>query len=378
MGEIGDFVLWNSPTRLEKLVLKEDLKDPVLIISNPSNISYFTGIPSPGGSILVSMPSRHKHVILTNILEFYRFHDNSPGWLEVYGFYRSANEMIVSDDIKVIGEDPYSSISKIIGKGEEEVVCDLGGLPCNYKEKFEKTCNKGSIENKINEMRMIKTTEEINIITETIRTAEEAFLKTVDDINEGVSELYLAGRLGLHMRVLGGEREAFPSIVAFGENAAYPHAIPGTRKLERNELILIDWGTVKYNYNSDSTRTLIYGKNKNLEKIIEIVNEAVEKAVDIVQPGIKAKDIDNVARKVLEKHGFGSKFIHGLGHGVGIDVHEEPYIRPGSNTIIEKGMVFTIEPGVYLHGRFGVRIEDMVLVTERGAKVLTMLPRIFS
>ncbi|MCE4606917.1 MAG: aminopeptidase P family protein [Desulfurococcales archaeon] len=370
--------MWNSPSRLEKLVLKEDLKDPVLIISNPSNISYFTGIPSPEGSILVSMPYREKHFVLTNILEFYRFRDYSPEWLEVYGFYRSANEMVMPDDIKIIGEDPYSSISRIIGGSEEEIVCDLAGLPCNYREKFKKICNKGFIESKISEIRMVKTAEEINVITETLKTAEEAFLKTVNDITEGVSELYLAGRLGLHMRVLGGEREAFPTIVAFGENAAYPHAIPGNKKLERNELVLIDWGTVKHNYNSDSTRTLIHGENKDLQRVIEIVNEAVESAVDIVQPGIKAKEIDNAARSVLEKHGFGSKFIHGLGHGVGVDVHEEPYIRPGSNTIIEKGMLFTIEPGVYIHGRFGVRIEDMVLVTETGAKVLTRLPRIFS
>ncbi|MCE4615419.1 MAG: aminopeptidase P family protein [Desulfurococcales archaeon] len=369
--------MWKSPSRLEKLVEKEGLKDPVIVISNPSNVTYFTGIPSPIGSILISMPARQNHIILTNILEFYRFQDQSPSWLKVYGFYRSANEMIISDDIKVLGDDPYSSVSKIIGE-EGEVLCDLGGLPCSHREKFSKICKKGSIENEISEIRMIKTAEEIDIITETIKIAEEAFIRTVNDMAEGVSELYLAGRLGLHLRALGGEREAFPTIIAFGENAAYPHAIPTNKSLTRNNLVLIDWGAVKQNYNSDSTRTLIYGGNSELKKVIEIVNEAVEEAIDTVEPGIKAKDIDNAARRALENQGFGPKFIHGLGHGVGVDVHEEPYIRPGSDTVIKRGMIFTIEPGVYLHGKFGVRIEDMILVTETGAKVLTRLPRIFS
>jgi Xaa-Pro dipeptidase len=369
--------LWKSPTRLEKLAETLGLKDPVLIISRPSNISYFTGIPGAEGSVLVSMPARQKHIVLTNILEFYRFQDYSPSWLKVFGFYRSVNEMVIADDIEVLGEDPYTSISKIIGN-EEEVLCDLGGLPCIYKEKFEKMCNKGSVEDRIVQMRMIKTPEEIDVIKETIKIAEKAFLKTVDEMSEGTSELILAGKLGLYLRAFGGEREAFPTIVAFGDNAAYPHALPGNRNLVKNDLVLIDWGAMRFNYNSDSTRTMIYGRNDELSKVIEIVNEAVEKAIDIVEPGIKAKEIDNAARQVLEKHGYGSKFIHGLGHGVGVDVHEEPYIRPGSDTIIRERMIFTIEPGVYVHGKFGVRIEDMILVTEKGAKVLTSLPRIFS
>jgi Xaa-Pro dipeptidase len=371
--------LWDRPDRIVNIAKKLDAKDPVLIITSPSNITYLTGIPSTEGAVLISAPERGFHKLLTNVLEYYRFKDSSPKWVDVLSFYRSSNEIVAPDDIELAGEDYVSAITNLVKNLSDEVYCDLEGVNCETREKLGKLCGNTGLGSTIRDVRTVKGEAEINAIKTSIKIAEESFLEIINNLNAGVTELELAGKLGLELRKHGGEKEAFPTIIAFEEDAAYPHAIPGERRLSQGELVLIDWGVVKDNYNSDMTRTFIFKSDrKEIMKFIEIVNEAVEAAIDKVEPGVKASEIDNAARKVLEKHGLASKFIHGLGHGVGVEVHEAPYIRPRSDSIIEKGMIFTIEPGVYIHGKFGVRIEEMVEVTSRGAKVLTGIPRILT
>ena len=371
--------MWSKPSRITKLTERIDSKDPLFVITTPSNITYLTGVPSAEGAVLVSAPERGYHKLLTNILEYYRFRDSSPGWIDVLSFYRASNEMVAPDDIELAGEDPVSAITNLVKGQPGEVYCDLGGVTCETRDKLKELCKNNDLGRIVQDVRSVKDHSEIQAIKTSIEIAEEAFMEVLNHMDTGVTELELAGKLGLEMRKRGGEKEAFPTIIAFGEKAAYPHAIPGERKLSRGELVLVDWGTVKNNYNSDMTRTFIF-KSSGSEsmKFIETVNEAVETAIEKVEPGVKASEIDGAARKVLEKYGLASKFIHGLGHGVGVEVHEAPYIRPGSDTVLREGMVFTIEPGVYIHGKLGVRIEEMVEVTSKGAKVLTGIPRILT
>ncbi|MGC8841926.1 MAG: M24 family metallopeptidase [Candidatus Sumerlaeaceae bacterium] len=173
--------------------------------------------------------------------------------------------------------------------------------------------------------------------------------------------------------------EAFPSIVAFGEAASRPHAVPGDKKLTTEAgVVLVDMGVRQNHYCSDMTRTFGYGTGANLQKVAEIyqiVLDAQLAALDSVRPGIAASEVDQRARDVIEKAGYGEFFGHGLGHGVGLEIHEAPTLNPHSTDVLEPGMVITIEPGIYLPGIGGVRIEDLIVVEHTGYRNLTYFPK---
>ncbi len=231
------------------------------------------------------------------------------------------------------------------------------------------------------ELRRVKTTEEIQRMEEALSIAEAALAQTLNGVLEGMSEIEVAGLHEHLLRRYGAEGHAFAqfdtlTIVAFGVNTSYPHWDPSDARLTRETPVLIDTGALKANYRSDITRSFWFGTSPDPEwrKVLELVDAAVSEAVDAVEPGVEAEKVDEAARRRLG--GYAKYFVHSTGHGIGVEVHEEPRIGPGSKMRLEKGMVFTIEPGVYIPGRFGVRIEQMVVVTERGARVLNQLPTI--
>jgi Xaa-Pro aminopeptidase len=177
-------------------------------------------------------------------------------------------------------------------------------------------------------------------------------------------------------RRLGAQGSAFETIVAFDEHASQPHAKPGSRRLRAGSVVLIDWGARKGGYNSDLTRTSSLGRMpKKALKAREMVIEAQRRAIEAIRPGAVLRDVDGIARRYLARSGYGRAFGHGLGHGVGLEIHEDPTLGRRRVGALEPGMVVTVEPGVYLPGEFGVRIEDMVLVTDTGARVLSSLAR---
>src|SRR4029079_7210473 len=166
---------------------------------------------------------------------------------------------------------------------------------------------------------------------------------------------------------------------AAGPLSAHPHAIPGAKKIGDESILLIDWGAKGKFYHSDCTRTLSIGEpSEKFREVYEIVLTAQQRAIDAIRPGMKANDVGAVARNHISDKGFGAEFGHGLGHGVGLQIHEAPQFRPESTVLLQPGMVVTVEPGVYLQGWGGVRIEDMVLVTETGAELLTSIPKSLS
>jgi Xaa-Pro aminopeptidase len=204
--------------------------------------------------------------------------------------------------------------------------------------------------------------------------AQEAFLDALRKVGEECTEFDLAASIDIAARRLGSERPSFDTIVAAGSRGAIVHAGPSRRRLRG--VAVIDWGAEYGGYCSDSTRTVAFGKvPPRLARAHRLVLEAQERALERIRPGVKARDVDAAAREVIEKAGYGEAFGHGLGHGVGLEVHERPHVSPASRDIIEEGMVFTNEPGIYLPGVGGVRVEDMVYVTATGAEVLTTLPR---
>ena len=229
----------------------------------------------------------------------------------------------------------------------------------------------------VSRLRMIKDQEEIGAMEEANRIARCALQTTLSAIKPGVTEKEIASKLVQWLLYHGSEPQLpFFPIVAFGPNSANPHAQPTDRKLKEGELILIDWGANYRGYFSDITRTFSFGDlNPELDKVVEFVQEANAAGREAVQAGIQAARVDQKAREVIQKAGYGDYFMHRTGHGLGLEAHEEPYIAADEHRELAPGMTFTVEPGIYLPGRGGVRIEDNVVVTESGNRCLTNLPR---
>lgn len=226
-------------------------------------------------------------------------------------------------------------------------------------------------------LRICKDAHEIEKMRRAIRVAEGAMRHTLSAIEPGITEREVASRLTARLLDTGCAPELpFAPIVAFGPFSANPHAVPGNRTLRSGDLVLCDWGANVEGYFSDMTRMFSYGDPGNdIRHIVEVVEDARYAAEQIAGPGVSASDVDRAARAVIEKAGFGERFVHRTGHGVGLEIHEAPYIREGNPMLLRPGMTFTIEPGIYLDGVAGARIEDIVAVTEDGVDTLTTLPR---
>jgi len=214
-------------------------------------------------------------------------------------------------------------------------------------------------------------------IRKAVKIAENAIKQTLQMIRIGVSERQIANELFINLLREGSESNLpFDPIVASGPNSANPHAVPGDRMLANGDIFLIDWGARCNGYVSDMTRSFIIGQNSDeFQKIAKIVEKANKFAQNAIKPGVTANNIDSIARNIIHDAGYGSFFSHRTGHGIGLEEHENPYISHASKEILQPGMTFTIEPGIYIPGKGGVRIEDNVIVTENGRETFTSLPR---
>ena len=215
-------------------------------------------------------------------------------------------------------------------------------------------------------------------MAEAVSIAEMSIMSILDKIKPGVTEKEFASELVIQLLRNGSLSDLpFSPIVASGINAANPHHYPGDKKFEENELIIIDWGANYKGYFSDITRTFALGStiDSKLLEAYNAVKSANESARNIAKVGVKAGDVDSAARKIIEDAGFGQYFTHRTGHGLGLEIHEEPYIKPDSSFVLQKGMAFTIEPGIYIPDLGGIRIEDDVYLSESDSQSLTSLPR---
>jgi Xaa-Pro aminopeptidase len=222
----------------------------------------------------------------------------------------------------------------------------------------------------VESVRTIKDKSEIAAVTEAARIAAKALKQTLKYIKPGIAESELAGRLDFQIRKAGAD-SSFPTIVAFGPHASRPHHQPTRRKLRKNDTLLIDFGVRHNGYCCDITRCFTVGRpNPFYKRAYNAVQEAQAAAIKIIKPGVMVKEVDAAARKVISKHDL-PVYGHGTGHGIGLEVHERPVISPAGKAELQPGMLFTIEPAVYIPGKLGIRIEDDVLVTKTGYEILT-------
>ncbi len=221
-------------------------------------------------------------------------------------------------------------------------------------------------------LRMKKDSKELKALRGAGHTVAQGFNHIKKIARPGMRECDLAAEFEAHIRKHGATKASFDSIVASGENAAYPHYITGSRILRKNDIVLCDIGALVDGYCSDLTRTFFLGSISPLgRKVYDLVARAQKLAIQAVKPGVKTAHIDRIARDEIERAGYGRRFIHSTGHGVGVEIHEAPWVGPTSQDTLEPGMIITVEPGIYLQGWGGVRIEDTLLVTKTGCEILT-------
>jgi Xaa-Pro aminopeptidase len=228
-------------------------------------------------------------------------------------------------------------------------------------------------------IRKVKDDHEIDLIRKAVAVAEEAFTAIQSEIEVGQSENYLAGLLVSELRSRGASDSSFPVIVAAGANSSLPHYRPGDTLIQKDKPLLIDWGALFQGYCSDLTRTMMIGKtNPKIKEIYKVVLDAQMAAIAFMRPGVTTQQADRVARDIIDKAGYREQFGHGLGHGIGRQIHELPTMRrTGGEEELRPGMIITVEPGIYLPGEGGVRIEDDVLITHSGCEVLSSLEKSF-
>jgi len=228
----------------------------------------------------------------------------------------------------------------------------------------------------VTNQRLIKDETEILAIQKAVRVAESAFRATLRQFRIGMTERQLAALLQYEMIQRGAAEASFPIIVAEGANSSLPHAKPGNRKIRRGSAVLIDWGATVDHYRSDLTRVIFVRRiPPRFKRMYKNVLEAQKEAIQAISPGIRMCDVDARARRVLKEAGMDERFTHGLGHGLGLDIHEEPRLAKRVTNVLQAGMVLTVEPGVYFPGIGGVRIEDDVMVTDKGCRILSRLSR---
>ena len=338
----------------------DKLKIDAFLVSNPTNIRYLTGLLlsdaelllTPGESTLfvdsryLLQAQKSKFTFNVNIVQLKNKYEDVNAWLD-------------NHKLHAIGVESGFLSHQAFLKWQEKISGQL--IPC---------------ENIIERLRIRKGAYEIKVLQKAIDIAARVIQKIPNILQKsiGATEKDVAVEIEYLIKKEGAERPAFDIIVAAGERSAMPHAAPTERKIRAGEVVLIDMGAVYEGYCSDLTRIFFLSdgkKNNEVENLFNILQLAQKAAVQDIRPGVSAHDVDASARRVIEEAGYGSFFDHGTGHGVGLDVHEDPRISPPSEMILQEGMVFTIEPGIYLPDKFGLRLEDIILVTDQGPLILS-------
>ena len=339
-----------------------ELKIDALLVSSPANVRYLSGYTGSNGILLITKAESHFFTDPRYALEASEQIDCKVH-VEKKPLLVAAVDLIKRKRLKKIGFESSSMRFEDYIKVKEELPLGSALYPI------------GRI---IEEQRMVKSASEMSLIRRSVATNSEAYSKTIRRVHAGAREMDIAAELDYQMRAIGAEKAAFETIVAAGQRTALPHAHPTTHRLGENELLLIDMGASQEGYASDMTRVAHTGvPPKRILRMYKAVLEAQLAALQSVRAGVTTGEVDAAARNVLKRHELDAAFVHSTGHGLGLEIHEPPRIARKDKIKLQAGMAITIEPGAYIDGLGGIRIEDTVLVTEHGCEVLTPTPKDF-
>ena len=343
---------------LKLLNLREQLKNEeidALLITNPYNRSYMTQFTGTAGVAIVSAEDA---VFITD----FRYTEQAEKEIEGYRIVQHTKTIIEEVAIQVKGMNV-----KTIGFEKDDMAF---GLYEQYEKEIEADLKPvaGLVEN----LRMVKTADEIAILQKAAKIADDAFEHIITYIRPGITELDVSNELEFFMRKQGATSSSFSIIVASGLRSALPHGVATDKVIESGDFVTLDYGALYEGYISDITRTVAVGEpSDKLKEVYAVVLEAQELALKGIKPGMTGIEADAIARDHITSKGYGEAFGHSTGHGIGMEVHEAPGLSFRSNTVLEPNMAVTVEPGIYLPGIGGVRIEDDIIMTEDGNKRLT-------
>ncbi|MCQ2513533.1 MAG: aminopeptidase P family protein [Ruminococcus sp.] len=348
--------------KISTLLLRNN--DEAAIITNEKNIGYLCGFYHSEGVMLITKD------------EAYLLVD--------FRYFEAAEKFAVG--CKVIQFNRlFETISELLKKHSiKNVYFEASDLSISVFEKYKKAMNEINIDCIINsklddiisELRIIKGNDEKAKILKAQQIAESAYIEVLNYLKPGVTERSIAVELEYLMKKKGAERVSFDLITITGKKTSLPHGVPSDDIVCEGDFFTMDFGAVYEGYHSDTTRTVaVKSANEEMQKIYNIVLNAQLTALDKIKSGVKCSEIDKTARDIIKSKGYGEFFGHSTGHGVGLDIHELPYVSARSETVLQAGMVITDEPGIYLPNKFGVRIEDMVYVTKDGCENFVTLPK---
>ncbi len=340
------------------------------VISDPTDVGYLTGFLG-GDSVLVAGPG--KPTIISD-----------GRYLEELEAFRPIAKIVMRDGgmtaaiAGVLGSlHAAGRLDGFAVQGDHLTVAEDAALRAACKARRVPVRSIESVSGLVLRLRRVKDDSEVRLIREAVRLQEAALLASLEHLRAGMTELDFCAELEYQMKTRGADGPAFGTIIGAGANGSLPHYRPAGVPIRRNETLLIDWGASRAGYNGDMTRTFALGRwPKPMREVYGIVLEAHERAAAAIRPGVTGAELDAIARKVITDAGYGDAFSHSLGHGLGMAVHESPRLsKHAEDDVLEPGHVITIEPGIYLPGVGGVRIEDDYAVTARGRKNLSSLPR---
>jgi Xaa-Pro aminopeptidase len=333
-----------------------EVKADCLLVSSPANVRYLSGFAGSNGLILLT--ARETHFFTDPRYSIEASQSIAAKVHVVKGpLTGGVTAVIKRKRLKKIGFESAAMSYEDFAHLREQLPLGAGLVPA------------GKI---IEQRRMMKSPDEIATIRESVRINSEAYERALKRVRPGVRELDIAAEIEFQMKMLGAENPSFDTIVAAGPRSALPHAHPSDYRLEANELLLIDMGASLHGYSSDMTRVSHLGRvPRRVQEMYRAVLEAQLAGIAAVRDGASAGHVDSVTRKVLRKHKLDKEFVHSTGHGLGLEIHEMPRLGRKDPTTLRAGMTVTIEPGVYVEGVGGIRIEDTVLVTAAGCEILT-------
>lgn len=347
--------------RLERLMQLLSGKADCALITDDINRRYLTGMKSSAGYVLV-FPEEAFLIIDFRYIE-------------------KARETVKHCTVLEQEEHVLKQIGRLITEhGAKTCALESMSLTLERAESFRKIesaelLTDNTLSQALYDLRTVKTPEELLKIRAAQQLAEAALEHLLQKLHAGMTEREAALELDFYMRRHGAEDISFDTIALTGAHTSMPHGVPDDREIQKGDFVLMDFGAVVDGYHSDMTRTVCVGEpTEEMRDVYHIVKTAQEAALAFAKPGITGKELDACARDIIRDAGFGEAFGHSLGHGVGMEIHEYPVASPFRESVLETGNVVTIEPGIYLPGKFGVRIEDFVCITENGCENLTTVP----